>query len=130
MTDYRLISSDSHVTMPDEAWQTYLDPELRDRAPRIEHSDEGDFRVFEGKRTPFLMLGSLAGKKKQHFKLYGKIDETAPGGWDPQARLKDLAVDGVDAEVLFGGGPLNAQDPELELASMIFNAGSASANIA
>ena len=25
MTDYRLISSDSHVTMPDDAWQEYLD---------------------------------------------------------------------------------------------------------
>ena len=33
MTDYRLISSDSHVTMPDDAWQEYLDPEFRDRAP-------------------------------------------------------------------------------------------------
>ena len=26
MTDYRLISSDSHVTMPDDAWQEYLSP--------------------------------------------------------------------------------------------------------
>ena len=33
MTEYRLISSDSHVTIPDDAWQTYLDPEFRDRAP-------------------------------------------------------------------------------------------------
>ena len=50
MTEYRLISSDSHVTMPDDAWQEYLDPEFRDRAPRIERTDDGDFRVFEGKR--------------------------------------------------------------------------------
>ena len=42
MTEYRLISSDSHVTMPDQAWQTYLDSEFRDRAPKIERTDEGD----------------------------------------------------------------------------------------
>ena len=47
MTEYRLISSDSHVTMPDDAWQEYLDPEFRDRAPRIERTDDGDFRVEE-----------------------------------------------------------------------------------
>ena len=46
VTEYRLISSDSHVTMPDAAWQEYLDPEYRDRAPRIESTDEGDFRIF------------------------------------------------------------------------------------
>jgi predicted TIM-barrel fold metal-dependent hydrolase len=117
MTTYRIISADSHVNPPTGFWREYLPAGLRDRAPVLETTPEGDFVLFEGKRTPFLMLGSLAGKKKEHFKLYGKIDETAPGGYDPQARLKDLAVDGIDAEVLFGGGPLTTQDPELELAS-------------
>ncbi len=69
MREYRLISSDSHVTMPDEAWQEYLDPEFRDRAPRIERTDEGDFRVFEGKRTPIMTLDNLAGKKPEEFSL-------------------------------------------------------------
>ena len=49
MTDYRLISSDSHVTMPDDAWQEYLDPEFRDRAPGVERTDEGDAkRAYAG----------------------------------------------------------------------------------
>ncbi|GMU78903.1 MAG: hypothetical protein AMXMBFR46_16960 [Acidimicrobiia bacterium] len=52
----RLVSSDSHVTMPDAAWPDYLDAELRDRAPRVERTDEGDFRVFEGQRTPIMTL--------------------------------------------------------------------------
>ena len=46
MTEYRLISSDSHITIPVTAWQEYLDPEFRDRAPRIVETDEGDFQEF------------------------------------------------------------------------------------
>src|SRR5262249_59024466 len=69
MSEYRLISSDSHVTMPDAAWQEYLDPEFRDRAPQVERTDEGDFRVFEGKRTPIMTLDNLAGKKPEEFTL-------------------------------------------------------------
>jgi hypothetical protein len=65
VAEYRLISSGSHLTIPDEAWQTYRDPEFRDRAPSIEHTDDGDFRVFEGTRSPILGLGNLASKKPE-----------------------------------------------------------------
>ena len=119
MTEYRLISSDSHVTMPDAAWQTYLDPEFRDRAPRIEHSDDGDFRVFEGNRTPIMTLDNLAGKKPEEFKLnVRKLNEQRAGAWDPAERIKDMDTDGVDAEVLYVGGPLQSSDAALRLNSV------------
>ncbi len=119
MTRFGLISSDSHVTMPDAAWQEYLDPGLRDRAPRIEHTDEGDFRVFEGRRTPIMTLDNLAGKKPEEFKLnVRKLDEQRSGAWDPAARIKDMDADGIDAEVLYVGGPLQTADTELRLASV------------
>ena len=119
MTEYRLISSDSHVTMPDEAWQVYLDPEFRDRAPRIEHTDEGDFRVFEGRRTQIMTLDNLAGKKPEEFKLnVRKLDEQRSGAWDPVERIKDMDLDGVGAEVLYVGGPLASSDPALHLNSV------------
>jgi predicted TIM-barrel fold metal-dependent hydrolase len=119
MTDYRLISSDSHVSMPVDAWQTYLDPEFRDRAPKIEHTDEGDFRVFEGQRSPIMTLDNLAGKKPEEFKLnVRKLDEQRSGAWDPAERVKDMDTDGVDAEVLYVGGPLGSKDPELRLNSV------------
>ena len=117
--EYRLISSDSHVSMPDDAWQTYLDPEFRDRAPRIERTDEGDFRVFEGRRTPIMTLDNLAGKKPEEFKLnVRKLEEQRAGAWDPAERVKDMDTDGVDAEVLYVGGPLMSADPELRLNSV------------
>jgi predicted TIM-barrel fold metal-dependent hydrolase len=119
VTDYRLISSDSHVTMPDEAWQTYLDPEFRDQAPRIERTDEGDFRVFEGNRSPILGLGNLAGKKPEEYSLnLRRLDDSRPGAWDPVERVKDMDIDGVDAEVLYLGGPLQSKDPALRLNSV------------
>jgi predicted TIM-barrel fold metal-dependent hydrolase len=119
MKEYRLISSDSHVTMPDDAWQTYLDPEFRDRAPKIERTDEGDFRVFEGRRTPIMTLDNLAGKKPEEFKLnVRKLEEQRAGAWDPAERVKDMDIDGVDAEVLYVGGPLMSSDPALRLNSV------------
>ena len=119
MTEYRLISSDSHVTMPDAAWPDYLSPEFRDRAPRVEHTDDGDVRVFEGKRTPIMTLDNLAGKKPEEFKLnVRKLDEQRAGAWDPVARIQDMDTDGVDAEVLYVGGPLQTADAALHLDSV------------
>ncbi len=119
MTEYRLISSDSHVSMPDEAWQTYLDPEFRDRAPIIEHAEEGDFRVFEGSRTPILGLSNLAGKKPEDYSLnLRRMNDSRPGAWDATERIKDMDLDGVDAEVLYVGGPLVSQDADLRLNSV------------
>jgi predicted TIM-barrel fold metal-dependent hydrolase len=119
VSDYRLISSDSHVTMPDDAWQEYLDPEFRDRAPRVERTEEGDFRVFEGKRTPIMTLDNLAGKKPEEFTLnVRKLDEQRAGAWDPAVRVKDMDLDGVDVEVLYVGGPLQTTDAELKLNSV------------
>jgi len=119
MSDYRLISSDSHVTMPDAAWQEYLDPEFRERAPRVERTDDGDFRVFEGKRTPIMTLDNLAGKKPEDFTLnVRKLDEQRAGAWDPAERIKDMDLDGVDVEVLYVGGPLLTTDTELRLNSV------------
>ncbi|MGE0879356.1 MAG: amidohydrolase family protein [Acidimicrobiia bacterium] len=119
MREYRLISSDSHVTMPDEAWQTYLDPQFRDRAPVIEKTPDGDVRVFEGKRTPVQALSNMAGRKAEDFALTVRsLQETRSGAWDPVERIKDMDIDGVDAEILYFGGPLASSDPALRLNSV------------
>ncbi len=114
---YTLVSADGHVNPLPTFWKEYLPKRFQDAAPRLEQSGEGDFVVFEGKRTPFLIIGSLAGTDVKDYKLTGTVKETRPGGWEPLERLKDLAIDNVDAEVLYGGGPLSASDPEMHLAS-------------
>lgn len=119
MRPYKLISSDSHVSMPDDAWGEYLDPEFRDRAPRIERTAEGDFRVFEGKRSPIFAIGNMAGKRPEEFSLnVRRLDDQRAGAWDPGERLQDMDMDGVDAEVLYVGGPLVTKDRDLRLNSV------------
>lgn len=116
---YRLISADSHVTVPEAAWQDYLDPEYREQAPRIESTPEGDFRVFQGARKPINALSNLAGKKPEEYTgTIRRLNDQRSGAWDPAERMKDQEIDGVDAEVLYVGGPLvDAQDPGLRLNS-------------
>ncbi|MCE2392926.1 MAG: amidohydrolase [Proteobacteria bacterium] len=115
--DHDIISGDSHVNPDPRFWSEYLPERLRDRAPRIESDSEGDYIVFEDTRRPFTLLGALAGTDVEDYKLHGKLSDTRPGGWDPAARLEDQDIDGVQAEVLYGGGPLATRDPELRLAS-------------
>jgi predicted TIM-barrel fold metal-dependent hydrolase len=116
---YRLISADSHVTIPEAAWQEYLDPEYRAQAPRIESTPDGDVRVFQGTRRPINALSNLAGKKPEEYSgTVRKLTDQRSGAWDPAERLKDQDIDGVDAEVLYVGGPLaDATDPGLRLNS-------------
>ena len=69
-----LISADSHVSEAGDLWATRLPAKFADAAPQfaVRREDTGTGR-FEGKT----------------------------GGWDPNERLKEMAVDGVSAEVLY-----------------------------
>lgn len=66
-----LISADSHVMEPPDLWVTGVPAAFRDQAPRFP-----PHRVGEG------------------FQKH-------PGGQDPHARIKEMAEDGVSAEVLY-----------------------------
>ena len=70
-------------------------------------------------RTPIMTLNNLAGKKPEEFSLnVRKLDEQRAGAWDPAERIKDMDIDGVDAEVLYVGGPLMSADSALRLNSV------------
>src|SRR5262245_2462187 len=112
-----IISADSHVNPLPTFWAEYLPAACRDRAPKLEQTAEGDFIAFEGQRTPFGTLNAMAGRQAQEYIPSGKVSDTRPGGWDPVERLKDLDIDRVEAEALFGGGPIQTEDLELHRAS-------------
>jgi predicted TIM-barrel fold metal-dependent hydrolase len=115
---HELVSADSHVNPPPTMWAEYLPASLRDRAPRVESTEEGDFEVFEGKRKPVLGINAMAGKKPEDYSLtIRRLEDQRAGGYDPAARLEDLDADGIRAEVLYGGGPLRSQNDELRIAS-------------
>jgi predicted TIM-barrel fold metal-dependent hydrolase len=63
----------------------------------------------------------VAGRKYEEYRADAtRLGEGAVGGYDPVERLKDMDVDGVDAEVLFGtvgGAYINqTDDPALKVA--------------
>jgi predicted TIM-barrel fold metal-dependent hydrolase len=93
-----IISADSHISPPIDLYAQRLPAHLRHRAPRIEKDEKGDKVVVEG----------------QHPRRVGEA-EKKPHEREPDDRLKDLALDGVVAEVMYGGGT-RVGDAELSMA--------------
>lgn len=65
------ISGDSHVSEPPDLWERNLPAKFRDRPLRFTNVQ------------------------------IGVHNHARPGGWDPVERLKDMAYDGISAEVLY-----------------------------
>jgi predicted TIM-barrel fold metal-dependent hydrolase len=99
-----IISADSHITEPPNAYIDYIDPKFRDRAPHMVRDDrKGDLFVIEGLSKPIPMgLVAAAGKPANELTAFGvKFEDLHRGGWDPEARMADQDRDGVSAEVLY-----------------------------
>jgi len=112
----RIVDADAHMDPPYEMWREYLPAHLRDKAPYIEEGDDHDWICFEGNKRPVRMISNQAGKKGKDYKEFGKRSDMRPV-WLPEVRLEDMDQDGMDAAVLFGGGPLGTADQELYIAS-------------
>jgi predicted TIM-barrel fold metal-dependent hydrolase len=99
-----VISADSHITEPANAYIDHIDPKWRDKAPRMVHLDKvGDVFQIDGISRPIPMgLVAAAGKPAHEIRVAGvRFEEMHRGGWDPVARLADQDRDGVAAEVIY-----------------------------
>lgn len=114
---YRIVDADAHVNPPPTFWSDYLPARLRDLAPRLEHAEDADYVVFEGRRKKLNLLSDQAGRKGQEFKIEGRLSDMRGGGWLPAERLEDMDKDGMDAAILFGGGPLGTMNNDLFIES-------------
>jgi predicted TIM-barrel fold metal-dependent hydrolase len=112
----RLVDADAHLDPPYEMWKEYLPAHLRELAPYIEEGEEHDWIVFEGERRPLKMINNQAGRQGKDFKMSGKRSDMR-AAWLPKQRLTDMDTDGIEAAVLFGGGPLGTSNSELYIAS-------------
>jgi len=120
------ISADGHFVEPADLWTKRMDKRFRDRAPRIEARSDSDYYIIDGV-TPFpvgLEGASMEDKIAGEIKMMGghRHADTRPGAWDPQARLADLTLDHIRAEVMYPGGFglqfWAAPDPEYQSDSM------------
>src|SRR6267378_724215 len=89
---YLMISADCHCNEPSNLWVDRIDKKYRDRLPRIEVDENGvRWQVAEGWARSRLLDSNLVGEDQRR----------AKAGADPVMRLKDLDLDGVDAEIIF-----------------------------
>ena len=101
---YRIVSADAHILEPKHIWETWLPEKHREKAPKLaKDADGGDGWLFAGAAEPDpIGLVSTPGKAFDEFKWTGvTYEEARPGCYDGGERLKDMDIDGVDAEVLF-----------------------------
>ena len=89
---YFMVSTDGHVQEPADLWRTRIDAKFRDRLPGVAVDAQGRrYQKTEGFRPVRIRNIVFEGEDR----LRNGAGET------PEERLADLAMDGVDAEVLF-----------------------------
>ena len=87
-----LVSADGHVNEPTNLFAERLPEKFRARVPRVEIDEKGGkWHISEGFRPTKLRESSFEGEDKARSKA----------GKEPEERIRDLALDGVDAEILF-----------------------------
>ena len=107
MAQYRLISADSHVSEPPDLWATRCEQKYRERAPHLVANPpgkDGAYFYYEGHALHPIGIGLGAGKSPEELKEFltkATYADARPGGWDPAERVKDNALDGVEADVLY-----------------------------
>ena len=84
-----VFSMDSHVVEPKTLWQENLPSRFKDRALHSERQDKYIVMVADKKPLHRMQIGD------------GNSADPRIGGTDPHLRVKDLAKDGIDAELIF-----------------------------
>jgi predicted TIM-barrel fold metal-dependent hydrolase len=104
MAIFPIMDADAHMCEPPNLWVERIDRRFRERAPRIVNDYDGRrgaFFICEG-QPPFRVSGAFAaGKAFDKTFLEAGLESAPAGGWDPAARLKDMDLDGVAAQILY-----------------------------
>src|SRR5436853_3572466 len=104
MRDYAVISTDDHIIEPPGIFDGRLPKEFADRTPKLVETDAEAAWHVPGIERPIAMSGlsSAAGQKETEFSPKSKtFDAMRKGCYDPRERIKDMDIDGVDAQVTF-----------------------------
>lgn len=109
--EYQIISADVHVIEPPGTFIDRLPVHLLEDAPRVmQAADGGDGWSWDGK-IPWRSFGAetMAGRAFEDFVFSGmKFEEVLRGSHDGAALLADMALDGIDASVLYPHAVLDA----------------------
>jgi predicted TIM-barrel fold metal-dependent hydrolase len=100
-----ILSADSHVTEPPDAYPSRIDRRFKDRSPRMAHdARRGDVYLIDGINRPIsVTLLSAAGVDPAELPAIEARNRgwLQPGGWDPEERIAAQERDGIAAEILY-----------------------------
>ena len=101
--DARLISVDDHIIEPPHLWQSRLPRRERERGPRVVELDDGTEAWRYEDQIVQTFRGSTRTRPGFDDEPQGvaRFSEMRPGCYDPVARLADMDLDGVWAQVCF-----------------------------
>lgn len=96
-----IVSADSHVVEPGDLWIRYIDPAYREVAPRLVREQGSDVFVAADSRVANIGTLGSGGNAAEEIRREGTFEEVRRGGWDPAARIADMDLDGVEAEIIY-----------------------------
>jgi predicted TIM-barrel fold metal-dependent hydrolase len=103
---YTLVSSDSHINEPPDLWTKAAPASKSELVPKVVSLASGDDAWILGPDAGPRMLATSAAagtKPEDYMKEPVTYREMRPGSFDPHARLEDMDIDSIDAEVLYPG---------------------------
>jgi predicted TIM-barrel fold metal-dependent hydrolase len=137
LQDYmQLISVDDHIIEPRNVWLDRLPSRYHESAPHVEETelDHGvqlgahvqgrhEVWVYEGRAYPAIGLNAVAGKDPHQYTPEPiRYSDMIPGCYDPVERVRDMDLDGIQAQLCFPTFPrfagtrfLEANDKDLGL---------------
>jgi predicted TIM-barrel fold metal-dependent hydrolase len=122
-----LVDVDAHVVEPADVWSSRLPARFRDVGPRIVHAPAGEIKLvgssyeespgtegpdsvawwfYEDRKTALKRYIAAAGVPADEVTLTGiRYEDMRPGCYDRDARLADMDINGVEAQMCFPNYP-------------------------
>jgi predicted TIM-barrel fold metal-dependent hydrolase len=104
MSKYEVVDADCHILEPPDIWTNWLSSKFQDEAPKLVKDHEGGdawLTAVGGDPDP-IGLVATPGMPFDKFRWYGvTYEEARTGCYNGEARLADMDIDGVGAEILF-----------------------------
>ncbi|MBI3744706.1 MAG: amidohydrolase [Chloroflexi bacterium] len=108
MPRLKAVDADGHVLEPADLWMTRIERKHRDQAVRVVWNAEKQREEVAGEGRVILHRGvvgvGMAGQAFEAFREFGKgirYASLAKGGFDPQARMQEMAKHQIEAGVLY-----------------------------
>jgi hypothetical protein len=103
MAAYPLISADSHIVEPPDLYTSRVEPQFRERAPRMKRQSTPSGSEYDAWFIDDMQVGTLGAviQAGQRFEDPSQIDflgvweSVRKAAYDPHAMIEELAMDGV-----------------------------------